>query len=160
MNNGGKQMNILGIGPLLAAVGGGSFALIFLLQHVLGIAIPLPPPEREYLSAFGILLIAIGIYFWISSSILISKAFHSHRLETSGVYRLSRNPLYAAFIVFIVPGIALLCNDLLIFAASFAMFAAFKLRIAQEEEFLKKEFGKEFQQYAQNVAQLIPFVKV
>ena len=153
-------MNILGIGPLLAIVGGGSFVILSLLQHVLGIAIPLPPPWREYFLAIGILLAAIGIYFWISSALLISKAFPSHKLEISGVYRFSRNPLYAAFIVFIVPGIAFICNDLLILTASLTMFAAFKLRIGQEEEFLRKEFGEEFQQYAQKVAQLIPFVKV
>jgi protein-S-isoprenylcysteine O-methyltransferase Ste14 len=160
MNKRGSQMNILGIGPLLAMVGGCSFIILFLLQHVWGIAIPFPSMWREYFLTLGILLTAIGIYFWISSALLISRAFRSHKLEISGVYHLSRNPLYAAFIVFIVPGIAFICNDLLIMALSLAMFAAFKLRIAQEEEFLKKEFGREFQQYAQKVAQLIPFVKV
>jgi protein-S-isoprenylcysteine O-methyltransferase Ste14 len=153
-------MNILGIGPLLAVVGACSFGALFLLRRILGITIPLPPAWREYVMAFGILLIAVGLYFWISSALLISKAFRSHRLETSGVYRLSRNPLYAAFIVFIVPGIAFLCNDLFICATSLAMFAAFKLRIGKEEDFLKKEFGEIFQQYAQKVAQLIPFIKI
>ena len=152
-------MNILGIGPLLAVVGACSFGIIF-LQRIIGMTIPLPPACREYSTAFGILLIAVGLYFWISSALLISKAFRSHRLEISGVYRLSRNPLYAAFIVFIVPGIAFLCNDLLYCAVSLAMFAAFKLRIGKEEEFLRKEFGEEFQQYAQKIAQLIPFVKM
>ncbi len=153
-------MNILGIGPLLAVVGACSFGIIFFLQRIIGMTIPLPPACREYATAFGILLIAVGLYFWISSALLISKAFRSHRLEISGVYRLSRNPLYAAFIVFIVPGIAFLCNDLFICAVSLAMFAAFKLRIGKEEEFLRKEFGEEFQRYAQKIAQLIPFIKI
>jgi len=153
-------MNILGIGPSLAIVGGGSAVIIFLLQRALGIAISLPSPWREFFQALGIVISAIGVYFWFSSVVLISRAFRSHRLETSGVYRLSRNPLYASFIVFLVPGIAFICNNLLIFVVSLAMFVAFKLCIGKEEEFLEQKFGADFHQYAQKVAQLIPFVRV
>ena len=134
--------------------------IIFLVQSALGVAVSLPSPWRELLQVLGILLSAIGVCFWLSSVVLISRAFQSHRLETSGVYRLSRNPMYAAFIIFIVPGIAFTCNNLLIFVVSLAMFVAFKLRIGKEEEFLQQEFGAEFQQYARKVAQLIPFVRV
>jgi protein-S-isoprenylcysteine O-methyltransferase Ste14 len=153
-------VNILGIGPLLAIVGGSSLAIVLLLQRTVGIGVSLLSPWRELFQVLGIVLLALGVYFWLSAAVLIARAFRSHRLETSGVYRLSRNPLYAAFIVFLVPGIAFMCNDLLIFVASVAMFVVFKLRIRKEEEFLQQEFGADFQQYAREVAQLIPFVRV
>jgi hypothetical protein len=37
-------MNILGIGPLLAIIGGVSFVIVFLLQKELGVAITLSSP--------------------------------------------------------------------------------------------------------------------
>ncbi len=68
--------------------------------------------------------------------------------------------MYAGFIVFIIPGLALAMNEMLLFIISIAMFAAFKLRIGREEEFLAKEFGSEFEQYRKSVPQLIPFVRL
>ena len=68
--------------------------------------------------------------------------------------------MYAAFIIFIVPGVAFLCNNLLVLGASVGMFVAFKLQIGKEEEFLQQEFGVAFQRYAREVPQLIPFVRL
>ncbi len=151
-------MTILGIGPLLVLVGGAVLAIVLLLQHAFGVAIALSSPWKVLFQILGILLAGIGVCFWISSAVLVTRAFRSHRLETTGVYRLSRNPMYAAFIVCIVPGIAFLFNNLLILGASVGMFLAFKMRIGKEEEFLEREFGAAFQRYAREVPQLIPFV--
>jgi protein-S-isoprenylcysteine O-methyltransferase Ste14 len=155
-----NEVNILGIGPLLALVGVGTFAIVVAIQRALGYEIPLASPWREMLRVLGVVLSATGVYFWLSSALLVKRAFQSHRLETTGVYRLCRNPLYAAFIVFIVPGLSFLLNDLLLLTASIMMFVAFKLRIGKEEDFLLKEFGADYQRYAREVAQLIPFVKL
>ena len=79
-------------------------------------------------------------------------------LETKGVYRFSRNPLYAAFIVFIIPAFAFLNDNLLLLMVSVIMFCVFKSQIKKEENFLSKEFGQDYRQYANEVPQLIPFL--
>lgn len=68
--------------------------------------------------------------------------------------------MYASFIVFLIPAVAFISNDLLILAVPVAMFSTFKLLIRKEEAFLEKEFGEEYKRYAKRVAQLIPFVKI
>ncbi len=153
-------MSIMGIGPVLAIVGGASLAVMLVLRTALGIDAAMPPSGKHALQFIGAAFVVIGVFFWMNSAIRLARAFTSHRLETSGVFRLTRNPLYAAFIVFIVPGIAFLCNNLLILLVSAAMYIAFKRLIVKEEEFLQREFGEEFRSYAREVAQLIPFVKL
>jgi protein-S-isoprenylcysteine O-methyltransferase Ste14 len=154
-----KSMNILGVGPLLAAAGGVGLAIVLALL-LLGLTIPLPSPWQDILTGLGIVSLAVGVYLWLSSAVLVERAFKAHRLETSGAFRFSRNPLYAAFIVFIVPGIALIFNDLMILCISITMFIVFKMLIGREEEFLRREFGSQFQEYALKVPRLIPFLKV
>ena len=153
-------MNILGIGPRLMIAGGVTLVILLLLQHFAGFTVVLPSALRLPLGLIGILFFAVGIYFWFSSLILISSFNKSHRLVTSGVYSLSRNPLYAAFIVFLIPGIAFISGNFLILLVSLAMFFVFKLQIGKAEKYLEREFGSEFHQYARKVSQLIPFIRL
>ena len=153
-------MNIFGIGPMLAFTGAIGLLIILVLHLGLGVSIPLSPPWYQVIRVLGAFLCIIGVYFWISSILLISRAYKSHHLETSGVYRFSRNPMYAAFIVFLVPGIACICNNLLILIVPMGMYVAFKIRIKREEEYLEQSYGVEYQQYERKVAQLVPFVRL
>ncbi|MGA9118552.1 MAG: isoprenylcysteine carboxylmethyltransferase family protein [Bacteroidota bacterium] len=153
-------MNILGIGPLLAIVGGSAFGVLIVVETLFELRIDLPSPWREISLLVGIGLIFIGVILWVLSAIAVERAFKHHRLETGGVYRLCRNPLYAAFIVFIVPGLAFALFDPFVLLVSVVTGAAFKLRIGKEEEFLQREYGEEYTRYAEKVAQLVPFVKV
>ena len=155
-----NKMNILGIGPLLAIVGAFAIIILFLLKNAFGLSLTLPSDLFIYSQILAILFAIIGLYFWISSAIHIKKAFRLHTLAISGVFSLSRNPMYAAFIVFFVPAIALFVNDMSILVVSLAMYIAFKYRIRKEEEYLLKEFGDTFKQYAKEVPQLIPFTKM
>ena len=155
-----KKMNILGIGPLLAIVGGFTVAILVLLKNAIGLSLALPSDLYMYSRILAVLFVIIGLYFWLSSAIHIKKAFRLHTLATSGVFALSRNPMYAAFIVFLVPAIALFVNELFILVISLAMYIAFKYRLRKEEEYLLQEFGNAFQQYAKEVPQLIPFSKM
>jgi protein-S-isoprenylcysteine O-methyltransferase Ste14 len=153
-------MNILGIGPLLAIVGGIAIIVILIIQNLCGLVVIVPSSLQQAFRVIGVIFLVIGLWFWSSSAVLIKKAFGSHRLETSGVYRLSRNPMYAGFIVFIIPGIAFVTGNLLIVFVSVLMFVCFKFLIKREEEFLRREFGNEFEIYSRKVAQLIPFIKI
>ena len=155
-----KKMNILGIGPLLAIVGALTVVILFLLKNAIGLSLILPSDLCIYSRILAVLFVIIGLYFWLSSAIHIKKVFRSHALVTSGVFALSRNPMYAAFIVFLIPAIALFVNEMLILVVSLAMYIVFKYCICKEEEHLVKEFGNTFQQYAKQVPQLIPFSKM
>ncbi len=151
-------MSILGIGPSLAITGAASAVAVILLKHFFGIELPLIFLPRTILTVAGALFCCIGLIFWIGSALVIERAFKAHQLATGGVYRFSRNPLYAAFIVFIVPGIALILNEFLLLIVSAAMYTIFALRIGAEEEYLKREFGEEYERYANRVKRLIPFI--
>jgi protein-S-isoprenylcysteine O-methyltransferase Ste14 len=153
-------MNILGIGPLLVIVGGIAIIVILIIQNLCGLVVIVSSSWQQAFRVIGVIFLVIGLWFWSSSAVLIKKAFGSHRLETSGVYRLSRNPMYAGFIVFIIPGIAFVTGNLLIVFVSVLMFVCFKFLIKKEEEFLRREFGNEFEIYSRKVAQLIPFIKI
>jgi protein-S-isoprenylcysteine O-methyltransferase Ste14 len=104
------------------------------------------------------ILLIVGVYIWISSAVLVKRAFNSRRLVQTGVYGFSRNPMYAGFIVFIAPGLAFALNNMLLIAISVVMSVAFKPRIGREESFLSKEFGVEYERYRRKAPQLIPFV--
>ncbi len=153
-------MNILGIGPLLAITGVVTGTIVMIFCRIAECSVSLPSPWREWIFWVGIILLILGVYFWISSAILVKPAFESRRLVQTGVYGLSRNPMYAGFIVFIIPGLALMLNNMLLIAVSVAMFIVFKLRIGLEESFLSKEFGVEYERYRTMVPQLIPFVRL
>jgi protein-S-isoprenylcysteine O-methyltransferase Ste14 len=153
-------MKATGIGPILAMIGGTSLILIFVAQVFTGFQIQVQSPWREALFVLGVLLAMVGVFFYISSAIRVMRAFGSHQLETKGVYRFTRNPLYAALIVFIIPALAFLLNNLVVLIASVIVFVAFKFHIHKEENYLLKEFGQAYQQYEKEVPQLIPFVRI
>jgi protein-S-isoprenylcysteine O-methyltransferase Ste14 len=153
-------MSILGVGPLLAVTGGLSFVLILVFQGFWGVEASVSAAFQPILFGAGALIGVIGFYFWLASALLIGRKFAEHQLITAGVYRYSRNPMYAAFIVFLIPASALLLNDLLILLVSLVMFSVFKISIRKEEAYLRSEFGPEYQHYTERVAQLIPFIKL
>ena len=151
-------MTLWGIGPSLVLVGTTMSGVVFILQARFGIALPTGSWLRPLAVAVGICLALFGTYFWIASACLVTRAFASQRLVTSGVYRFSRNPLYAAFIVFLVPGLALFLNNLLLLLASLLMYAVFAARIGKEEAYLADRYGEEYAAYRAAVPRLIPLL--
>jgi protein-S-isoprenylcysteine O-methyltransferase Ste14 len=153
-------MSIFGVGPSLAVVGGITFLLVLVLQRVVGLSMRVDAGCLSGLQIAGLFWGAIGLWFWVDAAILVARSYRRHKLAKEGVYRYSRNPMYAAFIVFLIPAISFISGDLLILSVSVVMFLAFKALIRKEEAYLKREFGDEYEHYAKRVAQLIPFINV
>ncbi len=153
-------MSIFGVGPSLAVVGGMTFLLVFVLQRIVGLSLRADAACLTGLRIAGFCWGAIGLWFWVGSANLVARSRRRHKLATEGVYRYSRNPMYAAFIVFLIPAFSFISGDLLILSVSVVMFVAFKALIREEEAYLKREFGEEYEHYAKRVAQLIPFIHV
>jgi protein-S-isoprenylcysteine O-methyltransferase Ste14 len=150
-------MDIFGIGPRIAASGVLSLAACLIVgfnRQPFGYRF-IPEAIRIGL---GTALIMVGICFWLASVWLIATRFKSGVLITGGVYRIVRNPMYAAFIVFILPGISLGLNNSLIILSSIVMLLVFKLSIHKEEQYLKQQFGAAYLDYVSKVKQIIPFL--
>jgi len=152
-----NQMSIWGVGPLLALTGGLAFGLICrVFWHLWRV----PDAWLVEVQIVGVVWGIIGLWFWIGSAVQVVRSQRSRTLATTGVYRYSRNPMYAAFIVFFIPASAFVSGDLMILLVSVVMFAAFKVLIRKEESFLKNTFGAEYEHYARRVPQLIPFLRI
>jgi protein-S-isoprenylcysteine O-methyltransferase Ste14 len=150
-------MDIWGIGPRIVISGILSFAATSMIgfksEHLNFGFVP-----RIIIAILGTAFVIIGIYFWVDSVRLIATRFRSGVLITEGVYRLVRNPMYSAFIVFIVPGISLILNNPWIILSSIIMMLVFRLSIHKEEYYLRQQFGLAYEDYMSKVKQIIPFV--
>jgi protein-S-isoprenylcysteine O-methyltransferase Ste14 len=153
-------MTIFGVGPLILLVGIVSALLVAALQYGFQIECAYVQPGHGALLASGLALVSAGVVLWVLSLTTLVRRFRLGQLMTGGVYRLCRNPMYAAIIVLILPGTSLVCNNVLILLADLLTSVAFRILVRREERYLLATFGDDYTRYCQRVAQLIPFVRL
>jgi protein-S-isoprenylcysteine O-methyltransferase Ste14 len=134
-------------------------ALPFLVVGILaGIFLPqivkIPLYHRIAFITAGIIMLVLGSGIYLASMIQFIRDFPKGILITRGVYRLSRNPLYSSWILFIFPGLALVCNNWVFLLAALSMYVAFSTLIKVEEEQLLSVFGAEYEKYCRRVGRL------
>ena len=151
-----KGMTSFGVGP--------QFALWTILFTIL--IYSLSAGHREALQigflpalarkGLGILLIVAGVPMWLLSARTVLKGFFAGRLCTTGLYGLCRHPLYASWVVLIVPGIVLLTNNWAAFSIPLFMCAILRVLVPREEKWLEKKFGNKFRAYRKQVPAILP----
>lgn len=155
------KMPVFGVGPI--------YVITCLFLTILGTYLHL----KGYLFAgessrgkiifiiIGILLILFGLYLWVQAVIVqkINKKVKENKLITIGVYGIVRNPVYSAFI-FIFTGILFIAaNYFLLILPLFFWFFLTVLMKNTEEKWLRKNFGKEYEIYCNEVNRIIPWRK-
>lgn len=75
-------------------------------------------------------------------------------LVTGGLYRLSRNPQYAASIVGLI-GLSIGANSILTIVMSVVMIGAYVLMALVEEEWLKQRYGAPYRDYCRQTARFL-----
>ena len=101
-----KQMTRWGVGPKFAVISIIYSAIVFIVQNKIF------PEFRSVIYSsiinfiIGIVLIIIGLIILIIPSLTIDKYFFAGKLCKKGVYAYLRHPIYASWISFIIPGIA------------------------------------------------------
>jgi protein-S-isoprenylcysteine O-methyltransferase Ste14 len=132
--------------------------LCIVLAYVLGRLLPLPFGMREALRNIGLLLAFVGFLLGLAAFVEFRKALttldphgSSKQIVTSGIYRLSRNPIYLGFLLMVV-GIPLTSGSYWgIVLAPFYVMLMDHLVIQYEERYLEKKFGKTYTSYASRV---------
>lgn len=105
----------------------------------------------------GLVLLAAGLTVWVGGVITVMRAYNRDELVTSGMLSLVQHPIYSAWIVFLLPAIALLVRSWPIALTSLVAYAIFRSCIHVEEEYLAERFGQTYRDYRQRVNQMIPW---
>ena len=151
-----RELNMTrwGIGPIYAT---GSIIFVWILSTInISIFPTLTLPYNLIVFGFGIGLITAGVAILVIALVQVHSAFSGRKLVTSGVYAYMRDPVYAVWILFIVPGFILITGMLLVTIAPFLMYSLLKALIGREEAHLEVTFGKEYLDYKSDVNSVIP----
>lgn len=104
----------------------------------------------------GVVLVALGVVLYATSLGPVHHAYSARRLVTDGVYAYVRHPIYAAFIVLIVPGIVVALRSLPGLTIPIFMYVVFRALIGAEENYLRAEFGEQYDTYHRRVGAVFP----
>jgi len=99
----------------------------------------------------GIIMILTGALMVLSTGRKLLKSFNSEKLMTDGLYRIFRNPMYAAYLIFVIPGMCLLFNSWLVLTTVIINFICLKIFIKGEHRYLEEKFGEEYKKYLETV---------
>ena len=113
-------------------------------------------PHRVF-QVVGVLLLAIGVPLLVLSLIALNRKYNRDQLATGGIYGIVRNPIYGAWVVFLIPGLVLLFPSWPLLLTPSVAYIAFRARIWQEEAYLEERFGDAYRTYRSEVPELLPF---
>lgn len=117
-----------------------------------------PLVESNVLTWIGIFISSIGVVAFALSLISFGNSFrmgidieNPDKLVTTGIFSVSRNPMYTAFIFFFL-GLILAHPNIAFICVLFGLYIPILHRqIIREEDFLKKHYGGDYSNYAKKV---------
>lgn len=153
-----KRLSRFGVGPKIVLSTAISAALAGGAMYIWPDACSLR--AVPYLWIPGLLLLVAGVPMWLFGVVTVMCAYNSDRLLTSGAFALCRHPVYAAWILFILPGLALLAKSWPLMITPLVAYAVFKSLIRAEDDYLAQRFGRAYLEYRAKVNELLPIPKL
>lgn len=154
-----NKLNFFGVGPKIGSIMlpwlAASIVLSILFKETFLIS------EIYHKAVFfaGLVLLIVGFIFYFSTIPQLLKGIKETKLVVNGTFSLCCNPLYAAIILLIVPGVALMMNSWLVLTTTIVGYVVFKMFIAKEYEELEKFFGDEYVKYRERTPEFFPFLR-
>ena len=153
-------MDIIGKPPVHPAIFytgkvAGSFAWIVLLLSLAGVEL-VSTRTFWYSNYIAILLFAAGVYFSFASMFSLGKSARmglpkeQTALKTSGLYSLSRNPIYLGMNLVTIASAVYTLNVVILFLVIYSIITHHMI-IKGEEQFLSSRFGEEYHYYRMSV---------
>ena len=109
----------------------------------------------------GVILILLGLILFLLAFVNFGTSWRigidrktPGSLVTGGVFALSRNPIYVAFISIFV-GIFLLNGTWFFLIFALLAVVAIHFQVLREEEFLKKQYGESYEEYCRHAARYL-----
>ena len=144
-------MKITGAAPKIAIP---TIIYMFIAIYVDKLKYPLFTIKQDNyssLTAVGIIMIIIGLSMVVAVQGKLRKSFKSGLLMKDGLYKILRNPMYDAYLIFVFPGLSLLLNSWLVMSTFIVNFILLQIFIREEYRYLENKFGQEYKSYLNNV---------
>lgn len=154
-----RGLSAIGAGPKIMRPMLVVLVLGIVLKKIIPSIVAIPFFDVETLKNAGWILTISGSIFWVWALVQFVINFPKGKLITSGVYALSRNPIYASWILFILPGFAGLFNNWIFLLAALVMYISLMLSIKEEEKALADTFGEEYTDYSKRVNRVLFFLE-
>lgn len=149
-----EWQRVFGAGPRGAAF---SLALLWLARETAERIGPAPihgsPVLGNAAFALGGLLTAALVAWSLHS---LPPAERGARLVTRGAFRWFRHPLYAAFLLFAAPALALKLDHWIYLAWAFALHPLWHVNVRYEERLMRARFGDAYDAYAAVTGRFFP----
>jgi len=153
-----EKMSLWGVGPKI-----GRWTFFYLAAAV---AATLVWPSvfsirfvpRGYLAAAGGVLLLSVVPLYVITVRAVARAHREDRLVTTGPYAVCRHPLYALWILLIVPAVAAFLASWLVLTASLFMYVVTRIATRHEEAYLEERFGEAYREYKRRVNAVLPTV--
>lgn len=153
-----KEMDRLGVGPKFAALGIVYGVIILWLHYSLLSTLTFTLLSRWINITLGFVLIVVGMPLFVLSGVMVHKHISKGELCTTSVYAYFRHPLYAAWVVFIIPGVVIITGSVVAISWPIFLYILFKIFTVEEEAYLRKKYGDEYLRYEQEVNAVFPKV--
>jgi protein-S-isoprenylcysteine O-methyltransferase Ste14 len=151
-----EKLNFFGIGPKIGRIALPWLVITISLTIIFPAIFSFGQSLRQPLLIVGIVLLVVALIYYFTTLRLMLPGIRENRLITTGAYRLCRNPLYAAMILFLFPGLALVLNSWIILTTSIVGYLLFRKFVHEEEEALERIFGEEFKVYREKTSCFFP----
>jgi protein-S-isoprenylcysteine O-methyltransferase Ste14 len=151
-----REISRWGVGPTIMVSAGAYAAIAGLATWFWPEVCVISAVPSSVLVVTGIVLLVIGIPMLVVAARAATLAYNSDKLATTGIFGIVRNPIYSAWIVFIIPGLVLLSRSWPLFLTPVVAYLVFKARIGRENDFLERHFGDDYRTYKARVNELFP----
>jgi protein-S-isoprenylcysteine O-methyltransferase Ste14 len=144
-------MKIIGAAPKIATP---TIIYMFIAISVDKLKYPLFTITQDNYSALvviGVIMVIIGVSMVAAVQGKLRKSFKSGLLMKDGLYKILRNPMYDAYLIFVFPGLSLLLNSWLVMSTFIVNFILLQIFIKEEYRYLENKFGQEYKLYLNNV---------
>ena len=145
------KMKITGVAPIIAVP---TFVYLIITAIISSLANPFFAITESNSGVFIYLSVALilpGIIMVVSCGKRLLKSFDKNKLMTGGLYKIFRDPMYVAYLIFVIPGICLLFNSWLVLTTVFVNYVLYSIFIKREHKYLEEKFGIEYKNYLDKV---------
>ena len=144
-------MKITGVAPLIAVPTFVYLIITAIISYLTKPLFSIIENDSVVLFYLGIILIVPGVIMVAACGRRLLKSFDKNKLMIGGLYKFFRDPMYVAYLLFVIPGICLLFNSWLVLTTVLLNYVLYSKLIKREHKYLEEKFGAEYKNYLDKV---------